>query len=666
MGCVASRIDHEERVRVCKERKRLMKQLLRCRQEFADAQLAYLRSLKNTGATLRQFTESESLELEETTSGFGFPPSPPPPLPPSPPPPPPPPPPTFSPDLRKFEDKDKPPQARSSVEEIIEIDEDSSNTPPPPIPSSSWDYWDPFASPSPQCEKRSETVEQVEEENWVDTNSEFIEEDEERVVDGNEVNLLHTKQDMVEVLDDSSSMMSWHTKDTADAMVVWRSKKSLTSIVKDLDEYFLKASNVVKDIAVFIDIDAGGTFTYQNIEENKRKRSNSAKVFSALTWSWSSRSLQSTREMGVFYGPDEPCKPGAHCITLQKLYSEEQKLYKNVREDEIAKVEHARKCILLQRQEEEHDWAKAEKTRSTVESLLSYILSLQESISKSYSTILKLINEELHPQLITLASGLMDMWKTMHNCHQVQHHISQQLNQVTDQQNMEPTTEYHRQAAAQLQTEVTSWYHSICKVVKFQREYVKVLCKWTKLTECLKDINNPNSGSSSTMHSLIENWLQALEKLPDKMVPEAINCLLSSVHAIVLQQQEECNMHKRSDKLGRKLEKELTLLSDVEMKFAGSFSIEDANSVSTSKHPLFMRRAKVEALQRLVDDEKAKYVNSVKLTRTAIVSNLQTNLPKVFQALMVYSDAYVQSFEAILCTATTSEHEDVQTTTYGI
>ncbi|KAJ4977277.1 hypothetical protein NE237_002383 [Protea cynaroides] len=57
--------------------------------------MTYLQTLKNTGITLRQFTEAETLELEDTPFGLGVPPSPPP-LPPSPPPPPP-----FSLDLRK-------------------------------------------------------------------------------------------------------------------------------------------------------------------------------------------------------------------------------------------------------------------------------------------------------------------------------------------------------------------------------------------------------------------------------------------------------------------------------------------------------------------------------------------------------------------------------------
>ncbi|KAK6150132.1 hypothetical protein DH2020_017657 [Rehmannia glutinosa] len=651
MGCVASRIDKEERVRICKERKRLMKQLLGYRKEFSDAQVAYLRSLRNTGVTLRQFTESESLELEDNTSGIGFPPSPPPPLPPSPPPPP-----TFSPDLRKFENK--PSETESSVEEITEIDDEDSDdhTPPPPIPSSSWEYWDLFGSALPHCEK---SVETVEEENWADTNTEFIEdEDDEESVSGGdeEINLLPAKQPAAEVADDNSSMIS-----SADmAMVVWRSKKTLAGVVKDLDEYFLKASAVVKDIAVFIDIDAGGTFLYH------RKRSNSAKVFSALTWSWSSRSLQCTKEMGDLHGSGEPCKPGAHCITLQKIYSEEQKLYKDVKEEEIAKVEYGRKSLLLQRQEEENDWTRAEKTRSTFESLQSYILSLQESIGRSSSTILKLVNKELHPQLITLASGLMHMWQTMHNCHQVQNHISQQLNHLTDQQSVEPTTESQQQAAGQLQTEVNSWYHSFCKLVKFQREYVRALCKWAELTNYIENIDGPQSGNSSTVHNLTKKWQQALDNLPDKMVSEAIKCLLSAVHAIVVQQQEECNMRKRSERLGRKLERELTLLSEVEMKFAGSFSVEDANSVLTANHPLTIRRAKVEALKILVDDEKVKYTNSVKRTRTMILNNLQTSLPKVFQAVMLYSSAYAHSFEEILCNATVSECEDVQTPTYGI
>lgn len=61
---------------------------------------------------------------------------------------------------------------------------------------------------------------------------------------------------------------------------------------------------------------------------------------------------------------------------------------------------------MLQKQEDEnHDWNKTEKTRSTVESLEADIVRLQQSISVISSTILELIDEELYPQLVALTTG---------------------------------------------------------------------------------------------------------------------------------------------------------------------------------------------------------------------------------------------------------------------
>lgn len=61
------------------------------------------------------------------------------------------------------------------------------------------------------------------------------------------------------------------------------------------------------------------------------KRSNSAKVFNALSRRWSSNSLQFATDAVEFLGPNEPCQPGAHCITLKKLYAAEQRLQKDIK-----------------------------------------------------------------------------------------------------------------------------------------------------------------------------------------------------------------------------------------------------------------------------------------------------------------------------------------------
>lgn len=77
-----------------------------------------------------------------------------------------------------------------------------------------------------------------------------------------------------------------------------------------------------------------------------------------------------------------------------------------MQEEELTKLEYERKSKLLQKQEDENqDCSKSEKTRFGVENLESDILRLQESISSTCSSIVKLIDNELYPQLCTLTSG---------------------------------------------------------------------------------------------------------------------------------------------------------------------------------------------------------------------------------------------------------------------
>ena len=113
--------------------------------------------------------------------------------------------------------------------------------------------------------------------------------------------------------------------------------------------------------------------------------------------------------------------------------------------------------------------------------------------------------------------SLLQMWRTMYESHQAQFHISQLLNHLTDDQKMELSTPYHRQAAVQLEAEVIRWYNSFCQVASSQLNYVRTLSKWIKLTDCLKD-EDRQSLHSSAVRSLCDKWLFALERLPDKVL----------------------------------------------------------------------------------------------------------------------------------------------------
>ncbi|MCL7032119.1 hypothetical protein MKW94_001852, partial [Papaver nudicaule] len=211
-------------------------------------------------------------------------------------------------------------------------------------------------------------------------------------------------------------------------------------------------------------------------------------------------------------------------------------------EEEITKLEYERKTSFLQRQETgDHDFLRTEEARANIESLESNLSYLQHSIGKTCLTILKLRDEELHPQLVELSSRLMRMWRKMYECHQVQNNISQQVNRLSEYPSTEPTTAFHCLSTTQL--EVNIWYNSFCNLVKSQREYIRVLNRW---------------------------WQLAFDRLPEKVAAEAIKSFVSVIHSIVLQQTKERNLQKKSDQLEKRLEKELNTLYEMEKKSKSS------------------------------------------------------------------------------------------------
>ncbi|XP_010548603.1 PREDICTED: uncharacterized protein LOC104819969 isoform X2 [Tarenaya hassleriana] len=57
MGCSESKLDQEEAVRICKDRKRFIKQALEQRTEFASCHIAYIQSLKHVSDALRDYIQ---------------------------------------------------------------------------------------------------------------------------------------------------------------------------------------------------------------------------------------------------------------------------------------------------------------------------------------------------------------------------------------------------------------------------------------------------------------------------------------------------------------------------------------------------------------------------------------------------------------------------------
>ncbi|KAH9294252.1 hypothetical protein KI387_035772 [Taxus chinensis] len=63
MGCSTSRLENEEVVMLCKERKKFMKQAVDQRYALATAHVCYIHSLRNIGIALKTFAEGENIDL---------------------------------------------------------------------------------------------------------------------------------------------------------------------------------------------------------------------------------------------------------------------------------------------------------------------------------------------------------------------------------------------------------------------------------------------------------------------------------------------------------------------------------------------------------------------------------------------------------------------------
>ncbi|MBA0584116.1 hypothetical protein Gorai_014944, partial [Gossypium raimondii] len=67
MGCSASKLDNEDTVRRCKDRRRFMKEAVNARHHLAAAHADYCRSLRVTGSALSSFATGERLSVSDET-----------------------------------------------------------------------------------------------------------------------------------------------------------------------------------------------------------------------------------------------------------------------------------------------------------------------------------------------------------------------------------------------------------------------------------------------------------------------------------------------------------------------------------------------------------------------------------------------------------------------
>ncbi|EPS68751.1 hypothetical protein M569_06016 [Genlisea aurea] len=443
--------------------------------------------------------------------------------------------------------------------------------------------------------------------------------------------------------------------------------KDLSEIVAAIKEFFDKAASSGDQVSEMLE--TGKAQFDRSFKQLKKTVYHSNGMLSNLSSSWTSKPPLAVKYRFDPSSLDQPGSAKSLCSTLERLLAWEKKLYEEVKAREGVKIEHEKKLSSLQSQEYRgDDEAKMDKTKASIKKLQSLIVVTSQAVSTTSSAIVDLRDSDLVPQLVELCHGFMYMWRSMNRFHESQNDIVQQVRGLVNghaNRGGESTSDLHRRATSYLESAVSEWHSSFCRLIKFQRDFIRSLHGWFKLT-----VLPVNSEQMMTMNSngrevqlgevfgFIDEWKLALDRVPDTVASEAIKSFINVVHSISAKQAEELKIRKRTESVSKELERKASSLRSIEKKYYLSYSTvgiglpdpgpdHDGGHALDARDPLAEKKAELATCQRRVEEEMVRHSKAVEVTRAMTLNNLQTGLPGVFQAMTGFSGLITEALQAV-------------------
>ncbi|XP_008808244.2 nitrate regulatory gene2 protein-like [Phoenix dactylifera] len=167
---------------------------------------------------------------------------------------------------------------------------------------------------------------------------------------------------------------------------------------------------------------------------------------------------------------------------LDKMLAWEKKLYDEVKAGELMKIEYQRKVALLNRQKKRGASAEAlERTKAAVSHLHTRYIVDMQSMDSTVSEVECLRDNQLYPKLLDLVDGMAKMWEAMYVHHDNQLKIVLNLKILDISNAPMETSEHHNRHTIQLFDIVKEWHLQFDKLVSHQKDYIQALSSWLKL-----------------------------------------------------------------------------------------------------------------------------------------------------------------------------------------
>ncbi|XP_062101885.1 protein ALTERED PHOSPHATE STARVATION RESPONSE 1-like [Humulus lupulus] len=446
--------------------------------------------------------------------------------------------------------------------------------------------------------------------------------------------------------------------------------RDLLEALKDVVDLFIRAYDSGLDVSRMLETNMVQVQSaLEEIKENSNKLirsiTRSRSTSSTLSWSPSCKSMLTSSskssstwtefksEMFDEYGGMEA---GSHSLTLGRLYAWEKKLYQEVKSSEEMRKSYEQKCSQLRNQIAKGDdgLRHDDKTAAEVDSLYSQIcvaVSRAESISE---TIHKLRDQELQPQLVELLQGLTRNWKTMQEMHDTQNRIMYEVKSFHCPSYGKFSNDSHRLATLQLDAELQNWHTCFATYVSSQKAYVEALNGWlskfiTPETQLYSNGRPLLSISRINVPPLIvmcHDWLDYLNKLPDKGVTYAMKGFRKDVQALLVKQGEEQQRKRKVEGLAKELDRKVLAFQKAEKRVLESkLSEQEAEMHVRSRiEYLTEKKEQLDMFQKRIDTEKVKHQTNMHETQRTAVNGFQTGFSSLFESLAEFSQAAVKMY----------------------
>ncbi|KAL0562113.1 hypothetical protein IC582_002564 [Cucumis melo] len=671
MGCSQSKIENEEVVSRCKDRKMFMKDAVTARNAFAAAHSSYAMSLKNTGAVLSDYAHGEgppapsslpgsAVVQSAVAAGYNSLPPPPPPLPGSP---------GMSLEIKasKVEPKRVEPVIQEVDENDFEIEcsvgplrrrrsnrdgsgrggrtgpgelAEEENGPPLPFPASGESRRVPVPSPQDSTydylfsvdNMPAPTLSGVED---FGANTETVERRAAMEKSGEEPPSSSAGKT-------SKKMKQVGYPGSSEGKRIVKGNINLLQIFMELDDHFLKASESAHDVSKMLE--ATRLHFHSNFADNRGHIDHSARVMRVITWNRSFRGLPNNDDLNDDFDTEEN---ETHATVLDKLLAWEKKLFEEVKAGEIMKFEYQKKVAALNKLKKKgSNFEAIEKAKATVSHLHTrYIVDMQ-SMDSTVSEINRIRDEQLYPKLVQLINGMASMWETMHFHHGSQLKVVGALRMLDISQSPKETSDHHHERTVQLWAVVQEWHSQLEKLVNRQKDYIKALSNWLRLNlipteSSLKEkVSSPPRVRSPPIQSLLHAWQDHLEKLPDEVLRNTIFTFATVIHTIMQSQEEEMKLKLKCQETEKELARKSKQFKDWQKKYVqrrGSNADEVDMEEPGDKDAIAERQAAVEAVEKRLEEEREEHQKLCLHVREKSLGSLKNQLPELFRALFEFS-----------------------------